>query len=298
MQHLINIGYSELRKEYINKPESFRTYFSSLKNFLKKNKISSRNQINTILLDSIKNSNKSLESKKRIFFVLARLFPKNDDKKQQILQYYINTKINIRKDVLDNKPINKKEKQILSDLSLKDFKKHKINLDDISQNALLYNLLVYQKETPRLDYMTLQYNNENADGNILYKDKSNYYIKLGNYKTFKKYGLWKYKLSTNLNKYIKKYITEKDLQHGDYLFTTLGNNHYSKSRFSEYIQNVMKKYVGLHVNINALKKIKLADAVNKPSFKKLSMNKKNEFVIKYFRHNYKMSQSYYMKVKD
>ena len=265
------------------------------------------------ILKIIEDSNASDETKRKLLLFFALLLKKlnEHDLHVKYLKTYRKIKYNIIDERKSSVPRGYKEIQCLG-VSLQKLRNVPININELDAKTLLYNLLVYIDETPRLDYRSLIYNpstsNKQSSINHLnymknYKDKSgndcNIMIVLNDYKTYKKYGTWTIKINhTKLCEYINKYINHHKLKANEYIFLNANHKPFTSNKFSEFVQNIFKKKVGIKISINCLRILKENQLFHQnPQTLNWSLKEKEKWVVQYFRHSLATSRLYYQRIK-
>ncbi len=234
------------------------------------------------------------------------------------IERYMEIKKKLQSIRTKNTPINEKEKNALQ-LTLGDLRKNKI-MKEYTPNDLLYNLLIFIDETPRLDFRLLQFY-ENATSeelddigeidlemhesglgarkNLLVKTGKRFAIILNNYKTFGFYGTWHIGIHSNpLTEYLTNYLNLMETNHLDFLFLTpISKEIYQTSKFSQFTQRMFEKKVGLPIPMNTIRKMKEMYLFHKnPIIQYWSTDTKERWVKKYFKHSLPTSVNYYDKV--
>lgn len=253
------------------------------------------------LLESISKSTKSLETKRKLLFLLALLFQelKLEHYKKLYLGKYKHYKKKILDDRKKNEPRSIKELQCLK-FDLGDLRRKPINLLSLNQKSLIYYLLIFIDETPRLDYRSLVYNPTiNIDTlNYLKFTSQEQYIMLNNYKTRKKYGPWKIPIvHPPLLNYLQQYIKKHQLQSNQHIFLNSKKNLYPSNKFSEFVQQSFLKQTGRRMNINCIRMLKERYLFHQnPKTLHMSLDEREKFVEKYFTHSYGTAMLYYHRI--
>lgn len=297
---------SLLRKQYPNQPQSYRTCVSAVRQFIKHADIQSKEQFlqrADYYLGKIDSYKRSKETKRLVLFVLA-LVLKNLGQKKFHREYY-NAYRKLKKEIEETRKKNEargeKEQQCLS-WTLEKLRSKSINENDLTQKALLYNLLVFLDETPRLEFRFLIFQPAvpSTEDNYLFRDdEKGWYIMLNQYKTMKRYGPWKISLQQNqdLANYVSKYVQANQLQPGQHIFLNARQQPFPSNKFSEFVQRTFFAYTGTRITINCLRKIKENHLFLKnPKSLEMSLAQKEDWVQNHFRHSLNTSQLYYNRI--
>ena len=337
-----------LRNNY-NKEISWKQNLSTLKAFVEENPdLFEHFDLNSFcnsdykeICKRIDESDKKMATKKKILWVLALLCrslisnPSNNnavhnnrDKRNNynqseiaFLRKYKEIKKLMRKQKEQNVPNNPKEEENLA-ITLTDLRSLGIQ-KQFTQYDLLYNLLIFLDETPRLEYRKLIYNptmtsinnsftdnehnnsvaNSNSDknharNNYLSTKNGHWLLILDDYKTRDKYGTWYILIrDKNMNKYISGYVKYNRLQPNQIIFANNKGNIRPSNKFSEFLQRMFRSKCGKLININALRKIKENELYHRNNDKNnWSIEQKKEFLKKYFRHSLNTAELYYHKI--
>lgn len=121
------------------------------------------------------------------------------------------------------------------------------------KNLALYSL--YTKIPPRRvqDYRIMKIGKDTDPTNFNYLDleKSNLIFNL--YKTSDKYGQYISNIPKDLEKILKEYIQEYNLEEGDFLFhSSTKNKHYETHSFSKVVSNAFQT-IGKKIDVNAIR---------------------------------------------
>lgn len=291
-----------------NKEKTYLNNLGIVTSFSKQNpNIESFEDLDYIIL-TVLLSNKSEATKIKqiqLFKSIANVNIKSDAIRKK---YYELISKNRNNDVLkENKPINIKEKNSLK-ITYEDLK-NKIDYNSSKKDDILYLLLIHLKHTPRLDYRTLIYvnndkqiqsfNNNKEPINYIFLKPTDSFIMLNDYKTCLKYGSWKIEIPNDITKIIQNYITKSNIEPNTYIFKNNRNKQYPSNKFSEYIQKIIYKKVKVKITMNTLRKIKEIHLFHRnPFFLNKSYKEKEKWVIEHFKHDLKMSMLWYNKVFD
>ncbi len=296
-----------LAKKYEPNSSSYSSASYILNSFLQ-----SFPQFNTveILIDKIDDlhfailtTRKSQETKRKLFYIFALLlqYLKQPQQFRKFLRQYMDIKKAIINERQDNVAISKKEAVGLN-VTLRDLRKHEINKAKLDQQDLLFNLLIHIDETPRLDYRLLKFNltNPTAQDNYINRTNEGWVIVLNNYKTSAHYDPWHIQIKNPLLvDYLDTYFAAHGILAGDWVFKNKRKNPYPHNKFSEYIQRTLKKYTGIKITNNTLRKIKENDLFfANPKLLKMSVNEEKEYPKNFFRHSLNTARTYYKRVPE
>ena len=287
-----------MRSQYQNE-NSFKSSYATIKALINRYNIRSLEyfdqNINTIC-DDILGSPTALQTQSKQIYILSLLVKNkleyNDTYK---LLKKIKEKLNyqIMQNRLKNKPKNRKEMECLK-IKYSDLKKFKINNNHINFKNMLFNLLVHQKETPRLDYRLLTYDPYDRTGNFVYEKNNDLYITLNDYKTAKTYGPWTFKLEPKVSEYMKLFIKELKLKRGVHIFRNSKGDPYNRGRFHDFISRTFEQKTRATMTIGCLRKIKELEMFHRnPKILTMTLKEKSNFVIKYFRHSLRTATESY-----
>lgn len=292
---------SQLIKTKYHNGKSRKNITSLMNSFLRKfpqiKTIKDLSQQSENILKGLLKSTLSAETIRKIVYILSLVYDQIGDKKSQSL--YQKTYLRLKKEIIDhrktNKPISAKEADCV-DIPYETLFSKPIDLKELDQKTLLYNLLIYIKETPRLDYRTLIYNptkNKNVANYIKLNEPPQ--IVLNDYKTSKTYGPWIIPIKHNkLLEYLRTYVRAKNIKPGTYLFLNQAGKPYPSHKFSEYTQRMFNKKLKYKITMNCLRKIKEKFIFhNNPKTLNMSYKDKEDLVAKYFKHNLQTSMLYY-----
>ena len=292
---------SELIKKYGKGTSNYKTAISTARAFLNQNQhIKSLDQCDDIM-NAILNSSKSLETKRKQLFIFAYIYETKKDKKCQkkMLKVYSRIKYQILNQRKENKVRNRKEAECLM-VTLTELRK-RIKWNVFDQQNMVFNIFVSPDQTPRLEIRTLVLETKDKKkGNYIIEDKKRkgfYYMMLNSYKTSQFYGPWKIRFNDKMSSFVRNYIKKNGIKPGNHFFLNQKKKEYPSNKFSEYVQRIFKKRVGVNININCLRKIKEIELFhnNKISLN-MSLKEKEEWVKKNFRHNLHTSLIYYNKI--
>lgn len=248
------------------------------------------------LLSTILNSKQAPETQRKIIYILSMIFERlgNTKAQQRYRAAYLNLKKQITEQRKTNKPISAKEADCV-DVSWEELKSKPINMDELDQKTLLYNLLIYIDETPRLDFRTLIYQPDSGKNTKNYINLNNAKIVLNDYKTKSTYGQWVIPIrNAELIQYLRKYVKAHNIKPNNYLFLNKNNKPYPSHKFSEFTQRMFDKKLGYKITMNCLRKIKEKYLFhNNPKTLKMSYKEKEDLVAHYFKHNLQTSMLYY-----
>lgn len=311
-----------LAEKYNVHSSSFRTSYSITRSFVNSNaELFDDTNSSTLkpyvkfidnapkILHIIETSKSSQETKRKLLLFFALLLKKLNEEKLhvQYLKLYRKIKYNIIDQRKTNVPRGYKEIQCL-DISLRKLRNQPINHKKLDAKTLLYNLLIYIDETPRLDYRTLKYNpstsNSNNGNYLKYSTRKNsdcnVMIVLNDYKTSRKYGTWTIKIKHNqLCEYINKYIKHNNLKSNQHIFLNANHKPFSSNKFSEFVQNVFKGKLGVKISINCLRIMKENQLFHQnPDTLNWSLKEKEDWVVNHFRHSLATSRLYYQRINS
>lgn len=306
-QELENI--KEILHKHYEKESSYNQNLSTIRKFLHDN-VDLFQKPNSVcnnivkICDRIEQSNKKNATKKKLFYLFSIICNR---KKSQIkyLELYKLKKKTILKDRTKNEALNIKEADNLS-LSFEKLRKLGIQ-KNFTQHDLLFNLLIFIDETPRLEYRTLRYaptHSFQVGKNYLTPKVSaqldSWMIILDSYKTRETYKTWYIQIENRkLNKYLTDYFNFFGLAQNTLVFPNSKQKIRPSNKFSEFVQRMFKTKTGKSININSLRKIKECALFHRnPEINALSvpLDKKQNFVEKYFKHSLQTAQLYYHKI--
>lgn len=309
INNILKFANDVLFNRYENK-ESYKQNLSNFRSFINVNYDLFENfELNDFcsknykdICNRIINSPKKAATKKKTLYILFLLCKHlgNDEKSQvHFIQNYSRIKRNMKKEREKNQPVNIKEANNLN-ITLNDLRSLGIQ-SKFNQKDLLYNLLIFIDETPRLEYRTLIYeSNPNKllnNNNYLIFNDNKFMLVIDNYKTRKTYGTWYINIHNGLlHEYILQYIQHHNLIPGQSLFPNYKNNIRPSNKFSEFLQRTFKDKIGKLININSLRKIKESSLYHNINKNNWSIENKKKFVQKYFKHSLATADLYYHKV--
>ena len=294
---------------------SFKTMQSILGKFIRTN----LSDIETVddfienvdnVMKIIKSSHKSKETKRKIVYFLALACKQLKLKEAQMnyFEYYKQLKKEIIETRTENDSINKKEAECLK-FSLEKLRKRELE-QKTDQSSLLYNLLIFLDETPRLEFRTLVFHPIppiKQDVNYLEKVNDGYQIVLNKYKTSRTYGQWIIPIrrsqpnsfTDDLIEYIKKYIAQNQTKRNELIFYNRNNKEYPSNKFSEFVQSTFSDKINAKLNINCIRKLKINALFHQnPKILKMSLKEQKDWVIKHFKHSLPNSMLYYKRVPE
>ncbi len=299
---------AHIQTHYPNSKHSYNSTSSAIRAFIRNLKLYNndmfvKNPIRT--LKEIRDYDRKPETKKRVLWGIIYSIIHIPEAKDAVIQYKIRAKqirLALEQIVRENKPRSKVEKDA-SHIKYLDLRKEDINNELLTQKDLMYNLLVYQKHTPRLEYRLLRYYKKlpkDFKGNGLTKNKGGTYkMTINDYKGFRHHGEWIYSLSKTLSKYVTLYLKEHSIKDGDYIFLRpKAKTPHTASSFSKFVGVAIRKRIKVRIHMNVWRSMKVnALFYDSPSFHKYSTKKQEELSVEYFRHKLAVSQSYYKRVK-
>lgn len=178
MSNFIAYAREFLAQKYNTNSPSFKTSYSITKSFINKHKKLFESKSKTDepytnfknnaleVLSIIQSSKLSKETKRKLLLFFALLL-KNLEEKELYVKYfqlYSKLKYDLISERRKNMPRGYKEVQCLG-VSLAELRKKPIDMNDFDPQTLLYNLLVFLDETPRLEYRFLIYNGSKTGSN-------------------------------------------------------------------------------------------------------------------------------------
>ncbi len=315
----IEWGKWEEQKEYIKDAQekihahytsenSYRSTASAIKVFIRHLKIYNNSLfINkpTLVIRELRDYKRKKETKKRILWAIIYSIIHLPAAKDAVIKYKTKAKqirLAIEDEVKENKIRSKVEKNA-SHIDYLQLKKKPINKKVLTQKELIYNMLIHQRHTPRLEYRLIKvYDKLPKDfkGNAIVKNKrGNFKMTLNDYKGKRHHGVWEFLLNKQLSNYIVLYLKEHSIKSGDNLFLSpIAKKVFKSGGFSKFISNAFKKKVGLPINMNIIRRLKVNHLFYKNArFHKQSTKKQEELSIELFRHKLAVSQAYYKRVK-
>ena len=101
---------------------------------------------------------------------------------------------------------------------------------------------------------------------VVNKEMKSEGIIMNNYKTSKTYGRQKFDISPDLKKVLDEYISEYKKQTGDFLFVMKDGSQFKENNFRDVIESSMEHVIGVPININLVRKIKITEwySVSRP----------------------------------
>ena len=300
---LLQFAKIELQKKYKNNISSFKTAFSVVSSFLRQNpNLKDLSKDGEKILSAILNSKKSKETKRILLHIFAYLLERVSNNKKvhrKFIHAYTQIKSEIIEERKNNKPRSVKEAECLN-ISLNNLREKGIDMNVFTQKELLYNLLIFIDETPRLEWRMLVYNPKTdiSQKNYIVCLEGRCQIILNKYKTSKTYGRWVIEIKDNMKQYLYKYIKQMNIVPNKYFFLNKRNKPYPSNKFSEHIQRMFKEKTGSPISINCLRKIK-ENALFHQNKKILNMSLKEreDYVKQHFRHSLQSSLLYYNRIK-
>lgn len=305
---------------------NYITCLNKLFDYLDVKKISQLKDIE-LIKNTIFNNYSNLETRKAYFNAVIKYLELSKCPKK-IISEYNDIRLRLRKDiskknfdnVIDDKGFISLEelenvpKKIQSDiinlygsLFVKDLEK--LRLDDKKyknyQKLLTDWMFIYLtiNYPLRLDYYNLQIKNSddniNLDNYIVLTDKG-FILYLNKFKTVKTLGK---QVITYDDELIKEYIDELRLilnKEPDYLYLWYYKNNLSLFNklitYSHNITNIIKRYTGLHINNNMIRKIHSTAMINDDKYKELT-NAERDKLHKKLLHSATTANAFYKKVK-
>jgi hypothetical protein len=296
-----------MKKQYNIQSSSYINGISGIRSFIQRNpqlwmekdvKINFQKNGRKILFTMTNESTKIETKRKLIFNVSLLLKEMNLDKLHLVyIKKYNNYLFELKQRRMTSLPINFKEQKCLQ-MSLAEMRKKNIDITELDQYTLLYNLLVFIDETPRLDYRTLIYDPTSEHNNYITQDLD--MIIINNYKTSKTYGKWTIPITNpELRSYLQEYIIFKKSKSNDKFFSNQNNNYFPSNKFSEFVQQSFFRKINVKMNINCLRKVKQRDLFHhNPKKLHMSIGEQRSFIIQHFRHSLSTASEYYYKKID
>lgn len=176
------------------------------------------------------------------------------DLKKVIKIYYnqlVNKKIFKSKNILNNTDKNILQYWLIANLYVGDLKNHPPIRLEYGNMKVLYEYEYNKLEDKQHNYLVII-------------DNDNKYFSLGDYKTFKKYGIKIINLSKKINKVLNKYLK---VNHSTYLLT---NNKYEMLTTNGLSKMIDKTFeiTGLHITVNLIRHIFLSEFNTSPELLK------------------------------
>ncbi len=299
---------AQMHTHYPNSQYSYKNTASAIRAFVRHLKIYNNELFvknPDLTLKELRDYDRKPETKKRVLWGIIYSIDNIPEAKEAVIKYKTKAKqirLAIEKVVKENKPRTKVEKDA-SHIDYLKLKKEPIKKDLLSQKDLIYNLLVHQKHTPRLEFRLLRYYDKlpkDFKGNGITKNKGgNYKMTINDYKGFRHHGVWIFLLNKPLSKYVTSYLKEHSIKNGDYIFLRpKAKTPHSSSSFSKFIGVALRKRVGVRIHMNVWRRMKVNGLFyNNPRFHKYSTKKQEDLSVELFRHKLEVSQAYYKRVK-
>jgi hypothetical protein len=214
------------------------------------------------ILESIKNYNKSVGTKKKILDVIKKIINvkyTNEKDRTELYNYYHNYY-----QVISSEDFKRRTENIIKDSEKEqydkgfDFYKEKIPTENkYTQYELIYKIIFMTRFTPRTgDYPLLHYKSEDENHNSYDGEKFIW----RHYKTHGKYGDNHFILEEELKNYLNDYIKHNDIKKGDLIFKSIrGKKQILDSKFGEqYVKKSILLYSGVeNMTFNIIRKIKI-----------------------------------------
>jgi hypothetical protein len=170
---------------------------------------------------------------------------------------------------------NAKEKSLAMPLSeilrkIKDFKPE--NDAELAQKVIVSFYFMNQYFTPRNDLYNMKFVNFNKkpnkmDNSLNYvtvdKNMNPQQIIMNAYKTARTYGRQRFNISEDLKKVLVEYIKSYGKQTGDFVFVDKNGQPFKDSNFRNLLESSMEHIVGVPINIDLVRKIKITDYYSK-----------------------------------
>lgn len=240
--------------------------------------------------------NVSKECKRKAFIYASDLlkYLKKPEKSKKFHDVFKRLTTEIFENRKKNEIRGEKEEKALV-LSLDNLSGNEIKQNNINTLDLVYNLLVFIPETPRLDYRTLIYEPKNKNvSSIKRNNNGTYTITLINYKNSKFYGPWIIPVrNKSLVKYIDEYIKKKGIQINTLFIPNNKGSEHTSSNFSKTVTRAFQKRTGTEIGIDELRKIKERDMSKDYGLNTKSTKEIEDFTKKFFRHTIATSMIYY-----
>lgn len=241
----------------------------------------------------LSSSNKSLSTKMMVLLALMKLFPTNLKIRNFLgieYSYHKNEREAIQMQC--NGVVSTKELTTLKMFDYWNRKNSPIDMKKLNQLDLLYNMLMYIDYVPRLEYRTLVWNPDlPTDSNYISGDGI---LVIQNYKTVKRYGIRKIKLSEKIFDYIKLFIFTNTIIEGEFIFMTRNGTQYGSPQFSAFTVRAFKHRSPFSIRINLWRKIVQHYTFHEnEKTQQLSFFEKDKYVQTVFGHNLKTAQRYY-----
>ena len=242
-------------------------------------------------------------TKQKIMYGLISIFDKcNAEAKEAAVAKLKEYKKEMNDKYNKSEPTDKEEEAILNKWTLD--KLRKVLSDTVpkyNQKELYFYLMTFPDQTPRLELRNLRFTTRIGDtketGNWLYVNDGKVYMVLNKYKTYNKYGQWKYQLPADAYQYLSIYIDKNGLQSGDYMFLSARKNLMRSNKFSKWAQLAMKTYTDDEIRNRTIRKIKLQKLVwGNPKFSRLDNETQEKMIKNLFRNSFSTARHYYRKV--
>lgn len=249
------------------------------------------------------NNIKSPETRRRLYHVFHLLYKWSHNPKEAEMFKQESAKIRqeLNEFLQNNLPRSTKEAECLG-ISFAHIRnnypvRQNKNKKNMNPKMLLFNLLVHQDQTPRLEYRMLQWKpKKKKNANYITVDKKTKKVKMviNDYKTAKTYGVWEFELQPDVSEYVTSFIEYHKPKANSYFFKTNTGKPYLSNKFSKYVKQMFKWVIGQRVNMNCLRKIKEKALFHQnPQFMNVSIKDKDQWLIDNFRHNLKTAMLYY-----
>jgi len=218
-----------------------------------------------VIRKHIEETYSNLNTRRSYYGSLVKILRDFTDNEDEAIEFYqkemMDAKKEVDKKVAENKKTSKEEERWLSWPDVK-----KVNVAGIKNDTQRLIYLLYTNIPPRrTEYRLLQITNATAQqlknttsfpGNYIVLTPAGNITRiiLNEYKTVDKYGQFVVPLtkSSTLKTQLKKYITDKGLKAGDYLFPPTLR---FESGWSKAVRDTFLEVVGKSLNINMLRKI-------------------------------------------
>jgi hypothetical protein len=221
----------------------------------------------------------SVNNKHLYYIVIIRLLNHlNDDYRELTEKIYYPLFLKHKKDSVDKINDNvvkdsEAHKYLKVDEVLKRIREYNIKSPsgEILKRELLYKLIASfyflnsNNYIPRGEIRTLKLASKSDvlddEENYLVLNKKNEvaYIILNKYKTFKKYGMQKMKVSSELKEIIHIYLNAVEHNYGDYLFISKHNREISEANFSTLVSTSFLNVVGKGITTDIARQIQISE---------------------------------------
>lgn len=296
-----------VKKLYKNlKNNTYKTAISSMRAFFKRNQdIDSLDDYN-LIIERVMNHKSKNQTKIKQLYILGSIYSElqNNEGKKAIHKVYTKLNKDLNNLLKKNKYKNDKEKECITH-NLKDLRT-KLDYNNLDQKNILFSIYVSLDYTPRLELCNLIYlsshkinkDHYNDSNYIFFNNNDNCFIVLNDYKTSDSYGPWIIPVEGKLKELIKKYI-KSNKNNTDYIFLNSKKKPFPSNKFSEFFQKAFKEKLGNKITLNCLRKIKENDLFHQNNaILNMSVEEKEKFLVKYFRHSIKTAELFYKFVKD